>query len=131
MVKADPIKFGIDCTKTLLDSVKIDLWHSTHIHRLKADAEAQHGPSRGDTAFNPLNVSTADADTLVISNATILTMDSGTAEGDLIPEGTMIVKGGIIQEVLDQHLLGARDVAERVKTYIKRGASVLDAEGGT
>jgi len=56
----------------------------------------------------------------MIFNATLLTMESGNEEFDLIPDGVMVVRGGVIDHV------GA--IGDFVAPT---GATVIDAAGGT
>jgi hypothetical protein len=128
-IEKDPIKFGIECTtENLVKWIKVELGHSTDVARLKAEAKARalakaHGRSSSSSSFNDFQ----HADALVITNATILTMHHGSVKEDLVREGTVVIKGGVIVEVVDG---AASDVWERVKEYVERGADVLDADGG-
>lgn len=80
--------------------------HSTDIKRLKQQAA---------TSFTGTDI--ANADTLVIVNATVLTME-GDQHGDLISDGILVSKGGVIETVGHAH------------SAIPRGATIIDAQGG-
>lgn len=61
----------------------------------------------------------ANADVLVITNATILTMESGSGT-DLIDSGAIVTRGGVITSVGPSR-----------NAVIPHGATVIDAQGGT
>jgi hypothetical protein len=61
----------------------------------------------------------ANADVLVITNATLLTYNTGHLDTDLIPNGVLITRGGVFESVT-----GALNVA------IPDGATVINAHEG-
>ena len=105
-IKIDQITFGISCVKDLVEYQRIDVEHLTDIARLKK--EAKQG---SHIALN--------FDLVVITNATLLTMESGNHETDLIRNGALTIRGGVIEYV------GAS-----LDYTPPTGATVIDAEGG-
>jgi hypothetical protein len=101
-IKSDQITFGISCIKNLVEYQRIDIEHLTDIARLKK--EAKH------IALNDL---------VVITNVTLLTMESGNPETDLIRNGTLTIRGGVIEYV-----------GPSLDYILPTGATVIDAEGG-
>lgn len=114
-IAKDPLTFGIACTQKLLDIHEITIEYTTEAARLKQDAQsrvrAQGGPE--------VDAVLANADLLVIMNATVLTMDSGDLAGDVYRNAVLFSRGGKIEAVM-----GAGEAV------IPQGAMVLDAEGG-
>ncbi|KAF7308739.1 Amidohydro-rel domain-containing protein [Mycena kentingensis (nom. inval.)] len=104
-IKADPITYGIDCVQKLLDVQEIVIQYETDIARLKKEAAA-------------LNAQSADADAFVIFNATILTMATGDPKQDLIHNGVLTIRGGVIESV------GGPE------TRIQQGVAAYNAQGG-
>ncbi|KAJ7593461.1 hypothetical protein C8J56DRAFT_931144 [Mycena floridula] len=99
-VKRDQDKFGIHCTKTLLDYQEIVVEHSTDISRLKKDAEDSGGM-------------------MVIFNATVLTMETGDLNKDLIRDAVVVTRGGLIDSV-----------GSLADIVIPEGVAAIDAHGG-
>ena len=87
---------------------RIDIEHSTDIARLKKEAK-----QLSHIALNN------NFDLVVITNATLLTMESGSPEADLIRNGTLTIRGGVIEYV-----------GPSVDYTLSTGATVIDAEGG-
>ena len=87
---------------------RIDIEHSTDIARLKKEAKQIF-----HTALNN------NFDVVVITNATLLTMESGNPEADLIRNGILTIRGGVIEYV-----------GPSVNYTLPTGATVIDAEGG-
>jgi hypothetical protein len=105
-IKSDPLTFGISCVKNLVEYQRIDVEHSTDIARLKKEAKQV---SALDNYF----------DLVVITNATLLTMESGNPEVDLIKNGFLFIRGGVIAYV-----------GPSFDYTPPTGATVIDAEGG-
>ncbi|KAF8919205.1 hypothetical protein CPB85DRAFT_1549164 [Mucidula mucida] len=99
-IQADALNFGIACVKDLVQAQGVRVSHSTDIARIKQEV-ALSGRSG----------------VLAIRNATILTMQSGVMESDLIVGGTLLVENGVITAVGSEIL-------------IPSGAHVIDARGG-
>ncbi|KAJ3843796.1 hypothetical protein F5878DRAFT_603808 [Lentinula raphanica] len=96
--------FGIACTSALVDKQEVLVEHSTDIARLKMNARTRHGQNS----------------TLVaIHNATILSMETGDENRDLIEHGVMLIKDGVISAV------GREELIE-----IPSGSDAIDAQGG-
>jgi hypothetical protein len=115
-IKKDYSTFGISCVKTLLEFQTIDVEHSTDIARLKKDAAAAATTHAHKGWSNPLQ---SNSDVVIIFNATLLTMESGNEEVDLIPDGLVVVRGGVIDHV------GA------IGSFVApTSATVIDAAGG-
>nr|GAT47344.1 predicted protein [Mycena chlorophos] len=106
-IKKDKTNFGIQCVKTLLDVQEITVNTSTDIARLKKESAALN------TAAQPTN-----SDVFVIYNATILTMETGELEKDLIREGVVVVRGGVIES------------AGPAGSFSEAGFSAYNAQGG-
>lgn len=109
----DHLSYGIDCVKSLLDVKEIHVTYDSDSARLKRDALGAAKCESADSAC------TDNADVLVIRNATLLMMDVGILDQDLLPRGTIVVKGGVIRQV-------GRDV----DIDAPQGATVIDARGG-
>ena len=106
-IKSDQITFGISCVKNLVEYQRIDIEHSTDIARLKKEAKQM-----SHAALN-------NFDLVVITNATLLTMESGNPEVDLIRSGIFTIRGGVIEYV-----------GPSLGYTLPTGATVIDAEGG-
>lgn len=109
-VQKDRLTFGIECTKKILNFQEINVHHSTDIARLKHDAALAARAKALDESIAPA--------ILVITNATVLTMETGSQRGDLLRNALLVVRDGVIQLVLS-----APDV-------LPQGAMVLNAQGG-
>lgn len=110
-IEKDNSTFGISCVKNLLEFQTIDIEHSTDIARLKKDAAAAHDHKDWPTK---------NADVVIIFNATLLTMESGNEQVDLIPDGLLVIRGGVIDHV------------GPIGGFVApMGATVIDAAGGT
>ncbi|KAJ6591564.1 hypothetical protein DFH09DRAFT_178262 [Mycena vulgaris] len=105
-IKHDTTHFGISCIKDLLDYQEVVVEYSTDIARLKRDAAAVSAQPN------------ANSDVFVIFNATILTMETGDPELDLIREGVLTIRGGVIESV------GA------LGTLVPTGVTAFNAQGG-
>ncbi|KAJ7043643.1 hypothetical protein C8F04DRAFT_1366688 [Mycena alexandri] len=103
-IKQDTTHFGISCVKDLLEYQEVVVNYSTDIARLKHDAAG-------------LNVQ-LNSDVFVIFNATILTMETGDPNVDLIREGVLTIRGGVIESV------GA------LGSFIPSGVTAFNAQGG-
>ncbi|PFH52496.1 hypothetical protein AMATHDRAFT_173604 [Amanita thiersii Skay4041] len=112
-IRHDGSTFGLSCIKDLLWHREIIVQQSTDIARLKEDATlAAHVHKEWLHIEN-------NADVVVINNATILTMETGEVDEDLIQGGRLVVQGGVIQSI---------ETSEESK--IPEGATVIDAQGG-
>ncbi|KDR81896.1 hypothetical protein GALMADRAFT_60409 [Galerina marginata CBS 339.88] len=111
-IKNDRSTFGISCVKDLLAVQRIrNIEHSTDIARLKkqaADAALRKGLSTAD-----------NSDTLIIYNATLLTMASGDLDTDLIQNGLLVIRGGVID-----------GVGSHTGFVVPPGATVINANAG-
>ena len=103
------MRFGIDCIKNLLDVRELEVTYSTDVSRLRRDAQAS-ALARGADSQN--------AETYAIRNATVLTMNHGIFEDDLLQSATIVIQGGVIQTV-----------GPSGKVEIPDGATVLEAQG--
>ncbi|KAJ7334166.1 hypothetical protein DFH08DRAFT_300863 [Mycena albidolilacea] len=103
-IEHDTTHFGISCVKDLLEYQEVVVEYSTDIARLKSDAAG-------------LNAQ-ANSDVFVIFNATILTMETGDPKVDLIREGVLTIRGGVIESV------GA------LGTLVPSGVTAYNAQGG-
>ena len=110
-IAKDGDTFGIACVAKLLQYQEVLVDYPTAIQRLKEDALISH--SRMSTA------SAANADVLIIANATILTMEGETFAEEPIRGGALVTRGGLIEEVVEGQSL-----------RVPEGATVIDAQGG-
>ncbi|KAF9068339.1 hypothetical protein BDP27DRAFT_1422041 [Rhodocollybia butyracea] len=83
-IKNDTNTFGISCVKNLVQYQEIVLEHSTDIARLKKETQSLD-PSASDI--------------LVIFNATVLTMETGNIDEDLVEHAVLVVRGGVIESI--------------------------------
>ncbi|KAF5331149.1 hypothetical protein D9619_006058 [Psilocybe cf. subviscida] len=111
-IKNDHLKFGISCVKSLLDFDKVVVEHETDIARLKKEAKAKHLHE---------DIQQKLADSVLVINATILTMESGMSERHVIRDGVLFIRGGIIE-----YVGGPREDL----TKSLPGITVIDARGG-
>ncbi|KAK0474891.1 hypothetical protein IW261DRAFT_532142 [Armillaria novae-zelandiae] len=81
-IKNDPSTFGIGCVNDLVESQEIFVEHSTDIVRLKEEVKTS-----------------GSSGVVAVYNATLLTMETGLVESDLIREGVMLVNDGVIQAI--------------------------------
>jgi adenine deaminase len=103
-IEKDPIFFGIDCVKGLLQYEEIIVEHSTDVSRIKNEAS-----------------NTGVADFYAFVNANILTMTTDSEVDSLIRGGIVSVRGGVIEHV------GSFD---EVMPLLDDGVTVMDAQGG-
>ena len=90
-MKQDRLNFGISCVHELVDHHEIVIEHSTDIARLKQEAASLQ--ETHEERFD----NQEDSDLLIIINATILTMETGRLEDDLIENGVLVTRGGVIE----------------------------------
>ncbi|EPQ51053.1 hypothetical protein GLOTRDRAFT_118109 [Gloeophyllum trabeum ATCC 11539] len=109
-IAKDPVDFGISCVRNLVEYQEVVVRYPTDIKRLKEEAGA-HRANR--------NADPRDADVLAVVNATILTMRGDSLEADLIEDGVMVTRGGVIESVGPASLL-----------EIPSSAAILDVQGG-
>jgi hypothetical protein len=94
----------------LIDYEEMIVRHPTDIKRVKEQATVAAIGSKSGLS---------NADVLIIANATVLTMEGQSKRGDLIHDGVLITKGGLIDWV------GLQE-----RAIIPEGAMVIDAQGG-
>ena len=105
-IKKDAKRFGIECVKGLLGVQKLVVWYNTDISRLKSDIS---GFQRDDTS---------DQIDLVVKNATIITMETGKEETDVLNGASLLIRGGLVYSIVT----GGVQVPNTTK--------VIDANGG-
>ncbi|KAK0442843.1 hypothetical protein EV421DRAFT_2081966 [Armillaria borealis] len=105
-IRKDHLTFGIDCVKNILEYQEIIVEHTTDISRLKKDAAS--------------TTSHAEPDLLVLYNATLLTIETGELEKDLIREAILVIRGGVITTA-----------AALSSVVIPTEATVVDMHGAT
>lgn len=76
-----------------MDYQEIVIEHSTDIARLKQEAASLQTIHKERFDIQD------GSDLLIITNATILTMETGHLEDDLIKNGVLVTRGGIIEHV--------------------------------
>lgn len=104
-IESDLTTFGISCVKTLIQYQEIVIEHSTDIARLKKQARSL--------------TSSANSDVLVVYNATIVTMETGNIDIDLLHEAVLVVRAGVVESVSSTHGFMVPD-----------GATMINARGG-
>jgi len=110
-IERDDVRFGVDCVKGILGVQKIKVSYATDISRLRQHAQARFAGLSGDEM---------NADVLVITNATLLTMDSGSNQSrDTLSDAVLLVRGGLIEEI-----------GSMKEMNIPLGSTVIDAQGG-
>lgn len=112
-IQGDPSTFGIDCVRQYVNVTEVHVYHQSESRRLSDDA---YDVARRETKSD-VDPSQSHADILVIINATLVTMATGSEAKDIVHDGTIIMQGGVIQ------LVGKGLVAPQ-------GAKVIDAQGG-
>ena len=108
-VQQDPSTFGIACTKRLPQFQEVVVEYPSDIRRLKTEAAANVASEDAEAHAN--------ADYLVIANATLLTMETGDYD-DIMEDAIIVTRGGQIEAIV-----GAQDA-------LPYGATVFNAEGG-
>ena len=108
-VQQDPSTFGIACTKRLPQFQEVVVEYPSDIRRLKTEAAANVASEDAEARAN--------ADYLVIANATLLTMETGDYD-DIMEDAIIVTRGGQIEAIV-----GAQDA-------LPYGATVFNAEGG-
>ncbi|KXN82625.1 hypothetical protein AN958_02476 [Leucoagaricus sp. SymC.cos] len=112
-VQEDRLNFGISCIEKLVNFQEVKIEHSTDIARLKQEAASIRGTHKEWLGIQD------NSDMLIIANATLLTMETDFIERDLIRNGILATRGGVII------------YAGSARRYpIPKGAQVIDAQGG-
>ncbi|KAF9009485.1 hypothetical protein BDQ17DRAFT_1235809 [Cyathus striatus] len=112
-IRHDHDTFGISCVKELVEFQEVVVEHPTDIARLKNEA-AKEAHSHKDW----LKVE-SNNNLVIIMNATLLTMETGSIEKDLVHRAVLVTQNGLIDSIYS--------VAEFV---VPTGATVINAEGG-
>ncbi|EPT06231.1 hypothetical protein FOMPIDRAFT_124868 [Fomitopsis schrenkii] len=107
-VQRDPATFGIACTKRLPKFQEVIVEYPSDIRRLKTEAAAKAAPEDVEAYAN--------ADYLVIANATLLTMETGDHD-DIVEDAIIVTRSGQIEAIV-----GSQDA-------LPYGATVFNAEG--
>ncbi|KIP10290.1 hypothetical protein PHLGIDRAFT_115580 [Phlebiopsis gigantea 11061_1 CR5-6] len=110
-IAKDNLNFGISCTKGLLKWYDIKVEYATDVSRLKQEAAALHDAGDEEARMN--------ADFLVFTNATLLTMQSGNLHEDVLHDAVLVTRAGSIEAIVG--------ISDGVIPY---GATVIDAQGG-
>jgi hypothetical protein len=105
-IKKDAKRFGIECVKDLLNVQKLGVWYQTDIARLKADISGL----RADNTSGSID--------LVVKNATIITMETGNEETDVLRGASLLIRNGLVYSIV----AGGGQVPNAMK--------VIDADGG-
>ncbi|KAF9441331.1 hypothetical protein P691DRAFT_766420 [Macrolepiota fuliginosa MF-IS2] len=90
-IQQDRLNFGINCVHSLVDYQEVLIEHPTDITRLKQEAASLKGVHKEWLDLRD------NSDVLVITNATIITMATGNVKGDLIEDGVLVTRGGVIE----------------------------------
>lgn len=122
-IRTDRTNYGIKCVRDLLQYQEIHITHSTDIARLKRDANTARHEFESWVPVEPENDSKLrslpTSDTLVIYNATLLTMATGDLRRDLIRGGILVSQGGIVT--------GAGTLEN---TFVPERATAINAQEG-
>ncbi|KAL0568939.1 hypothetical protein V5O48_013038 [Marasmius crinis-equi] len=103
-IRRDPERFGISCIDKLVNRQEIFVYHATDISRLKYDIRE--------------SANTSGHDVLAVVNATLLTMATGNQSEDYVPDGSFVIRSGLIE-----------DVGPTSEVAIPVNATIIDAEG--
>lgn len=98
-IRDDTLNYGISCTRDLLEFQEIQVEYETDITRLKNDAQHSLGA-------------------WVLINATVLTMETGQLDTDLIRNAVLVVKDGVIHSI-----------SKHEDAVIPESAMVVDGHG--
>lgn len=112
-MESDNLRFGVDCIKNLLDVREVEASYSTDISRVIQEAKVA-ATSRGADVQN--------ADVYAITNATLLTMEFGILPRDLVESGTLVIRGGVIENVGPSNNF---DIPEGATVHNAQGAFVV------
>ncbi|KAJ7623213.1 hypothetical protein FB45DRAFT_924921 [Roridomyces roridus] len=105
-IRKDTTSFGISCVKGLLEYQEIVVKHSTDIARLKEDAASVNAKAENNS------------DVFVIFNATVLTMETGDLERDLVRQAVVTIHGGVIESI------------SPLGSLVPSGVAAFNAQGG-
>ncbi|KIJ63294.1 hypothetical protein HYDPIDRAFT_113258 [Hydnomerulius pinastri MD-312] len=101
-IEEDTQNFGVGCVTSLLDVTEVYVHYESEVTRLRREAKAFAG-----------------ADIVAFVNATILTMENGELDEDLISGGTVVLRDGLIEAV-----------GKDTEVHVPTEALVIQAEGG-
>lgn len=87
--------------------------YETDIARLKEEAKGRHFQNDARERF---------ADATLIINANILTMESGKPSRDIIRDGLLLIRGGVIEYV--------GGLRKDITDLLSSGINVINAHGG-
>ena len=123
-IAVDKERFGVDClkSKNLIDYLTINVHYETDISRLKQEAKVS--ALKRVQEMGALNTAEGsemltNADVFVITNATVLSMETRSVQRDLIKGATIVFSGGKIGHVGLDGMVN-----------VPPGATVYNAEGG-
>jgi hypothetical protein len=119
-IKADKSTFGIDCVRTLLDIQEISVTYQSENSRIKKAAYDAFNIERSLPAMYADSKFRENSDILIIWNATVLTMASGEESRDVLHNGTIVIRNGLIAQILYKH----------PENLIPSGAKIIDVKGG-
>ena len=105
-IKKDAKRFGIKCVKGLLSTQRLVVRYETDIARLKGDISGL----LGDDINGQVD--------LVVKNATIITMETGIEETDVLKGASLLIRNGLVHSIV----VGGVQVPNATK--------VIDANGG-
>ncbi|EJD43843.1 hypothetical protein AURDEDRAFT_145360 [Auricularia subglabra TFB-10046 SS5] len=101
-IRADATTRRLHCTQELVERRELVVEYDAEAARLRRDAGEED-----------------NADVLVLVNATLVTMETGAIDADVIRDGAIVMQGGTI-----------RQVGKRAEVHIPSGAQVIDVDGG-
>lgn len=113
-IQQDRLNFGISCVNKLVRYQEVFVEHATDIARLRHEAALLKGIHK-----EWLNIQD-DSDVLVITNATLLTMTTGNVKDDLIRNGVLVTRGGVIEYA----------GPASADFHVPARAQTIDAQGG-
>lgn len=110
--KQDITTLGIECTKKLPSFQEVIVEYPSDVYRLRKEAAAFAAERYGKD-------SVPHADFFVITNATLVTMETGNIKSDVLHDAVLVTRDGQIEAIVGVH-----------DAVIPYGATVLDAQGG-
>ncbi|CCM03690.1 uncharacterized protein FIBRA_05835 [Fibroporia radiculosa] len=107
----DSETFGIECAKHIPQFQEVVVRYTSDVARLKQEAASAFQANSDEEA--PIGT-----DFFIISNATLLTMETGDFHSDILHDAILVSRGGEIEAIV-----GAQDAV------FPQGATVIDVEG--
>lgn len=120
-IAKDPVHFGILCTRQLLQFEEIVVSYASDIQRLSNDARA----AAKSSGQNLTEAELPNAEFMVIYNATVLTMETGTEKKDLLHDALLVTHNGKITALLGYEEATSYNIPLNAKTFDAQGGFVV------